>query len=498
MSYRDELNRKLYQLIIRRIDGPMAVNAEYRDKIFEHIDSGIGGFIFFGGAACELKPFIKVLRSKADIPLFIASDIERGVGQQIDDYTALPCQMALSSAVGFKYDCNLKLIDDFLNVLASEAADAGINMPLLPVADTNTNPDNPIICTRSFSDDPKRVAIFTSQFIKNLEDRGFITCAKHFPGHGSTSVDSHIELPELRKNLSELRALDMIPFIKALESGVSSIMTGHLLAPEIDFRPASLSKTITTDILRNDLGFKGLILTDALNMNALDNIENIDVKCMEAGADILLHPVDPDRTVNSLESALKNGRIDEETIDIAYNRILSVKQSKPNLTKDVVDFTKHLKISEDISEKSIVLITKGDKPFKPIDCKNFDLLFVGEESFCRYSPLKESFGNIRTFEDLENNASTGSLVIALFSSVVPWKGDSGIAGAERSRLEKILDKMSTSIVISFGSPYMLGFTERADYMIAAFEATGQAQKAVLRCLKGDIGFKGTLPVKVFQ
>ena len=257
--------------------------------------------------------------------MFIASDIERGVGQQVEGLTSFPSQMAFAAGFDLSQKADTELLVQAIRAIAGEAADTGINMPLIPVLDVNRNPDNPIICTRAFSDDPDMVARFGSIYIKTLEGAGLISCAKHFPGHGDTSTDSHISLPEIRKTRADLFDSDIAPFKNAIDAGVGSIMIGHLSVPAFDERPASLSRRIITGLLKEELGFTGLVLTDALNMHALREFGDAGLECLKAGADILLHPDDPDATASALLSALKEKRLDPDILDAAVKQILETK-----------------------------------------------------------------------------------------------------------------------------------------------------------------------------
>lgn len=488
------LEKKLYQLIISRLDGEGISSVSYQEKIFELVRKGIGGFIIFGGRRDEVKDFIDKIQSISEIPLFIASDVERGVEQQIRDTTLFPCQMAMAAAIDRNRPGNITILESAVKAIADEAKDVGINMPLIPVLDVNQNPDNPIICTRAFSDNPGDVAWFGSEYIRTLESSGLISCAKHFPGHGDTSVDSHILLPVISKSYEDLINIDIVPFKDAINTGVSSIMIGHLSIPVIDNKPASLSGRIITNILREDLGFDGLILTDALNMNALKDIENVPAQCINAGADILLHPVDPDLAVKELMSAVETNVIGEKKIEDAVNRILKVKK-KIKYGKQQFSYEDHERLSSLITEMSITIvkdtggilpISHGSKPH---------LVFSGDNKFFESSPLKKFFKDVSIVTDsikFKNKIT----IFAIFTSVAAWAGSSGIDENEKNRINELIRKAGNSIVISFGSPYVLRHFREADLLIAAFEPTGQAQKAVIKCLTGEMDFKGHLPVKL--
>ena len=179
MRIQNHLEKKLYQLIIRRLDGDRIGSASYKKKIFDDIDLGIGGFILFGGGRDEIRTVLDEMQSAAETPLFIASDVERGVGQQLQGCTIFPCQMAVSAGIDRSNPGDVSLLERGVMTIAGEAKDIGINMPLMPVLDVNQNPDNPIICTRAFSDKPEDVAWFGKKYTEILESAGLISCAKH-------------------------------------------------------------------------------------------------------------------------------------------------------------------------------------------------------------------------------------------------------------------------------------------------------------------------------
>jgi beta-glucosidase-like glycosyl hydrolase len=507
------LEKKLYQLIISRLDGYDIRSRRYKEGIYELVERGIGGFIIFGGRKDEIKDFIQKIQSVSEIPLFIASDVECGVGKQIDDTTLFPCQMSMSAAIDKEKPGNIVLLQNALRAVSYESIDVGINMPLMPVLDINQNPDNPIICTRAFSDNPDDVAWFGSWYIKELEGAGLISCAKHFPGHGDTNVDSHISLPVITKSLKDLMKNDLIPFIEAIKKGVSSIMVGHLSIPVIDSKPASLSKRLITDLLRKELGFDGLVLTDALNMKALKDFEYVSAECIKAGADILLHPEDADKTVEELKFAMKNNILSEEEIEKAVNRILKIKDRLQNIATPMcpplargelkggeVDYQGHKVLSANITDMSITLL-KGTEGLLPIsDEAKVHVVLAGENKFFESSPFKAIFRSVSTIPSplplLFEGGGWGRVVFAIFTSISAGRGTSGIDDKEREQVYRLMKKAKNSVVISFGCPYVLRFFRDADVLIAAYETTEQAQKAVIKCLKGELGFKGRLPVKI--
>ena len=491
----EELGKRLYQLVISRLNGDGIHCVSYRRGLFDLVKKGIGGFIIFGGAKGEIRDFILELQYLADIPLFIASDIERGVGQQIKGAASVPCQMAMAAALDRTFPGDALLLEDMLKGVACEALANGINMPLMPVMDVNQDPENPIICTSAFSDDPETVSWFGSEYIRILENEGLISCAKHFPGHGDTAIDSHIALPVIKKSLEDLNEMDIVPFIKAIETGVSSIMIGHLAVQSLDNVPASFSKKIINGLLRGKLGFKGLIMTDALDMHALSNSGNLPVKCINAGADLLLHPTDADEAVSRLRSAVASGEIDEGTINNAVGRIVKAKERLGRIVPGAADHEANWTLPTRIAEKSITLVKHSPGLLPLTATKEVCLIVAGDFPLLSVSPLKHYLPLASTLDDIDDVGDVTAL-FALFTTVAAWKGSSGIAGKDREKIARLIKQARKAIVISFGSPYVLRYFGEADILIAAFEPTGQAQEAVIKCLRGEMEFMGRLPVKL--
>ena len=488
------LEKKLYQLIIIRLNGDEILSASYREGLFELVRKGIGGFIIFGGRKDEVKDLVSRLQSASKTLLFIASDIERGVGQQIEGCTHLPSQMSIAAAIDRNDDEDVEILRNAVRAVADEAADIGINMPLIPVLDVNLNPDNPIICTRAFSDDPEDVAWYGSIYINVIERSGLLSCAKHFPGHGDTDIDSHISLPVISKPLDELMRTDILPFREAVNAGVSSIMAGHLSIPAIDTLPTTISRKMI-GLLRGELGYKGLIMTDALNMDALEEIGGVAAKCMNAGFDIILHPADAAVTVRELERAVSSGEIKEEKIDAAVERILKYK-SKLRAHRPAPDYKKHAELFEAISDRSIAVLkdTPGVIPLN--DLQNISLIYTCDENRHDLTVLKKTFHRAVSISECSGADLSGTVVFALFTSVAAWAGSSGISKEEIDIIKKLIENAGRSIVISFGSPYVLRHFGEADVLIAAYDPAGQAQSSVIKCLRGEVVFQGRLPVEL--
>ncbi|MBF0316764.1 MAG: hypothetical protein HQL04_01195 [Nitrospirae bacterium] len=488
---------KLYQLVIGRLDGNMVGSVSYRDKVLGLVDKGIGGFIIFGGSGRQLKEFIVQCQSLCRTRLFFASDVERGVGQQISGATMFPCQMAVAAAVKKDSEGDAMLLRQAVDAIVSECIDIGINMPLIPVLDVNRNRFNPIICTRAFSDDPHTVSWLGRLYVEAIEQAGIMCCVKHFPGHGDTATDSHIALPIISKTCQELYDVDLVPFAEAISTGARGVMVGHLSVPCVDKTPATLSHRIVTGLLRKKYMFDGLIITDALNMDALSKIDNVPAMCIKAGIDVLLHPLDVDATVDELSLALRDGIIEQTQIDLACKRILYVKDRLNMRHRAMINPKRHSQLSEKLTEMSITLV-KGKGEIFPLPWQS-RLIIVGDDKPCEASPLLTYFDkctNIRELSPPHSDLSHTAVVIAVFTSVKAWRGNSGLIQDDIDLINGIIRGCHHCVVISFGSPYVLKHFETADILIAAYEESISAQLSVIKCLRGEMGFSGHLPVTI--
>lgn len=290
---------------------------------------GVGGVILLGGSAGEVGLRTQQLQSQASIPLLIAADIEEGVGQRFAGATWFPPPMALSAIADQNLPQALQLAEQMGSVIAREALAIGLNWILAPVVDVNNNPANPVINVRSFAADPEIVSQLATAFIRGAQQQPVLTTAKHFPGHGDTATDSHLELPVIPHDLQRLDQIELPPFRSAIAAGVDAVMTAHLNLPQLDpTYPATLSPSILTGMLRQEMGFNGLIVTDALMMGAIANRYGdgeAAVLAVEAGTDILLMPTDPEAAIHAVCDAVADGRLTRERIRYSVERLWRAK-----------------------------------------------------------------------------------------------------------------------------------------------------------------------------
>ncbi|SET71335.1 beta-N-acetylhexosaminidase [Salinibacillus kushneri] len=323
------LDEKIGQMIMAGIEGT-TTNPE-TIKLIE--DYKVGGVIFFSenltsvGQSLDLVNGLKRTNASNKVPLFLSVDQEGGRVERLPGIEGLPTNQEISQRE------NPKLSYQIGKILGQELKAFGMNLNFAPVMDVNSNPNNPVIGDRSFSNDPSLVSKLGVQTIKGMADENVISVIKHFPGHGDTSVDSHLELPKIDKSVRELQQMELIPFTNAINEGADMVMVAHILFPQLDEEyPSSMSKPIITDVLRNELNFDGVVITDDMVMDAIDghyHTGNAAVKSVKAGSDIILVSRGYDKIVETFEAmkqAVTVGEIGEERINESVNRIIALKQ----------------------------------------------------------------------------------------------------------------------------------------------------------------------------
>ncbi|NJR51626.1 MAG: beta-glucosidase [Leptolyngbyaceae cyanobacterium CSU_1_3] len=293
-------------------------------------DVEVGGVILLGASAGEVALRTQQLQEWAKTPLLICADVEEGVGQRFSGATWFPPPMALAAIAQHDLAAACRYAEQMGAITAQESLAIGLNWVLAPIVDVNNNPDNPVINVRAFGETTSIVSALATAFIRGAQAHTVLTTAKHFPGHGDTTIDSHLELPVVAHDRARLDQIELPPFRAAIAAGVDAVMSAHLLIPALDEQyPATLSPKVLEQELRQRLGFEGLIVTDALVMGAIANqygTEESAVLAIEAGADILLMPLDPEQAIASVCAAVEAGRIDPARIQAAVARIWRAKQ----------------------------------------------------------------------------------------------------------------------------------------------------------------------------
>ncbi len=342
-------------------------------------DLKVGGVVFFEGDIYNQAAFTNHLQLLADTPLLVASDFERGLGMRLKDAVEYPYNMAIAAT----RDENLAYLMGKYTAIEGRAI--GVHQNYAPVVDINHDYRNPIVNIRAFSDNVDLISKFTDAFIKGMKDGNMLTTAKHFPGHGATSLDSHKQIPLIDLTKAEFEKEDLVPFKNAIRDGVTSIMVGHLEVPAYESEknvPASVSSKIIQNLLVKNLGFDGLIVSDAMNMHAITknyDVKTATVKCIEAGTDILIFPEDPVESVNALIEAVKVDVIKIGRIENSVRKILAAKKMMKldedrfiNLAKieKIVSLKDTRRVAEQIAEKSITLV-KDEQSLVPVDVTKY-------------------------------------------------------------------------------------------------------------------------------
>jgi len=519
------LEEKVTQMFMIRYTGGYLHESSYTYQQIKRLveQSGIGGIILFSGNIHGTIRNLNELQALSRVPLIVAADYERGVGQQLPSATLFPSNMALAATD------SPELAYQQGKITALEARSIGVHVIFAPVMDVNSNPNNPIINFRSFGDSPGIVSRFGVQFIKGIQDYGAIATAKHFPGHGNTGVDSHTTLPIIDSQKESFEKVDLAPFRAAIDVGVKMIMVGHIAVPSLnkDRIPASLSNKLNGDMLRKELGFNGIIVTDAIEMGGITEsfwAGEAAIRAIEAGSDIVLLPIDIDRAIESVIEAIKNGRISEERINESVNRILEAKKElglwdKSGVSlehvKSVVNQNAFRTVTSDIARKSITLVSDKAKliPIPVESIKNpAHILLATDEgmlTFSRtfrssvsriqgknktkfyYSPLSENEIQKIVHEYQENDFILCSLWIRVRMNV----GTVTIDRSFRKLITELQNSGKSVVIVSFGSPYVKDVEKINTYLCAYGYGIG-SQYAMTDAIYGATSISGKLPVQL--
>ena len=519
---------------------------EFKELKRQIVENKLGGIVLFGAPIYESVFLVNRMQEAAQTPLLIAIDAETGVGMRFNDAENFPWNMAMAATGNPEYARRVG------EITGREARALGILQVYAPVLDVNNNAENPVINVRSFGENPAEVGRFGAAFIEGLQSQNVIATAKHFPGHGDTAVDSHRGLPIINLPRERLNQVELPPFQQAINAGVASIMVAHIALPQIDSTeikplknfiqgdadegaeivaesatmPATLSPVVQTEILRKELNFNGLIVTDAMSMSGLTIYFNQDeaaVRAVLAGADILEKPADVDATIKGLKEAVASGRISEERLNQSVRKILAWKYQlgldKQKITPlDVIDKTvsgeESRRLSNEIAENAITLVKKEDGvlPLKK-DAKMFFLAMTnsGERSSAgvfqqtlRQRGFKFDAATLderATDEEIaaarKKIAEADVVLTALIGRVRSGaKNSAGIPESSAKFLKEILLSDKKIINLSFGNPYLLNnFPEMKTYVVA-YGDMSSLQRATARAVVGEIDFKGKLPISL--
>ena len=453
-------------------------------EVRRHIDLGVGGFVVFGGSVAAMRELLARVRQHANRPLLFASDLERGAGQQLRDATSLPPPAALATMAD-------SVLVEAAAITAREAASAGIGWVLAPVADLDIEPANPIVGTRAFGTRAASVSDRVRAWVWAAQTEGVSACAKHFPGHGRTTVDSHSELPVVGATREELEA-DLAPFRAAIDAEVRSVMMAHVAFPELDptGAPASLSPAII-DLLREGLGFDGLVVTDAFIMQAVSGSgrteEAAAVEAVRAGCDVVLYPGSPESTIAALESALKSHALGPQRVEEAENRVAEIAAASRTSLESPVPASSDVRALE-LAVRSVHLL-RGSLPLAGPG-QSIRLRVVDDDvvelppSVAVPGSAPSDRGRLASaLQDrgvtVEPESSDSNVdIVAVFSEVKGWKGRAGLGEATVDTLRGMLEESPDAALVLFGHPRVAAQMGFATDVLCAWCGDTLMQEAV--------------------
>jgi beta-N-acetylhexosaminidase len=498
----------------------------------------------------EAAELLNRLQKDSKLPLLIAADFERGMTMRLNGATEFPHAMAFGATGKSEY------AESFGRITAQEARAVGVHWNFFPDADVNSNPANPIINTRSFGEDPQQVGDLVTAYVRGARANGMMTTVKHFPGHGDTATDSHLSLAQVTGDRSRLESVELPPFRKAIEAGVDSVMVAHVTVPALESDPnrvATTSPTIVTGLLKNQLGFKGLVVTDALDMAALtrlyaDNIGRAAVDAFNAGNDLLLIPPDLDAAYKAMLDAARKGEISQTQIDSSVLKILQAKASLGLHKARLVDLDKlstlvgqpeNIALGQQISDDAVTLVRDNGRllplkqlgtvesalPYQRVEETRNDLVVVilsedvrteAGRALERQIHLRVPDANViyvdpriadAMSEDVLHAVRDAKTVIAAVY-VVPTAGkairaENGLTNSVSLQdssgrlLQNILQHAAAStVVLAMGNPYLAqDFPEVQNYL-CTFSNVPVAEASAVKALFGEIGIHGHLPVTI--
>jgi beta-glucosidase-like glycosyl hydrolase/CubicO group peptidase (beta-lactamase class C family) len=493
-------------------------NEQHYSEIDELIKNhSIGGLIFFQGGPVRQAILTNRYQSKSKVPLFVAMDAEWGLSMRLDSTMAFPKQMTLGAIANDQY------VYEMGKEIAMQCKRLGMQINFAPVVDINSNPANPIIGMRSFGEDKVNVASKGIAYMKGMQDIKVMANAKHFPGHGDSETDSHLTLPVINQPKERLSEIELYPFKRLIQDSLMSIMVAHLYVPAYDNtlnRATTLSKAVVTDLLKNELGFKGLAFTDALNMKGVSSFYKpgeVDLLALLAGNDVLLFAENVPVAIKKILKAIKNKDITQEEIDERVKKILRAKywsglnELKPveitNLYNDLNN-PRAKALRQTLYEQALTVV-KNDQdllPIKVLDTTSFASLSIGIEggnqfqmnldhyaAFDHYAIPNKNSGDTVFNSMLEKLKKYEVVVIGLHNTSSFNSTNFGISEASKKFIEKLNSK--TKVILSvFGNPYSLKYFTYTKNLICAYEDNETTQRIVPQLIFGAIPATASLPV----
>jgi beta-N-acetylhexosaminidase len=524
------------QLVIQWIPGGYVSPSSQDFETMERwvVEDGIGGVLPSIGTPHAYAAKLNALQDLAKVPLLVASDFENGgPGMRINGSYALPSMLPQGGGTVFPPTMAFGAIGDerfafeYGRITAEEARAVGVHLLFAPVLDVNSNPDNPVIATRSFGADPESVAELGAAFVRGARVGGAFTTGKHFPGHGDTGTDSHLGLPVVEADRARLDRIELVPFVRAIEEGVDGIMTAHVQVPGvlgIGAPPATFSPEFLTGLLRDDLGFEGVLFTDALTMRAITDMYGAGeavVKAVEAGADVILYPADVDEAISAMMAALGSGRLTRARIQRSARRLLEwkarlglhlMRHVSLDRVTDVVGSGEHLAFADSAATRSITLVRDRER-LVPLSAElagtTVHLIYASSSALWASRAFSTGFldrlvdvREVRLDERSDSvayAAATGALesaarvIVSAYVSPSAGGGPEALADPLKELIAGSAEDRPT-VLISFGNPYLLSSVPDVGSYLVAWGDREVSQRAALAALFGEEAISGRLPI----
>src|ERR1700722_17428589 len=522
---------------------------QLREEMRKYHVGGFGVTVFTEGSALlKSEPFEAAqltnnLQRDSKYPLLFAADFERGLSMRLNGATAFPAAMAFGAAG------DTALARQFGSITAEEARAVGVQWNWFPVADVNSNPANPIINTRSFGEDPAQVGAMVAAYIEGAHEGGMLTTAKHFPGHGDTATDSHLGVASVTVGRARLDSVELPPFRRAIEAGVDSVMVAHVTVPALDADPnhvATISPAVVSDLLQKQMGFSGIVVTDALDMAGLTHLFISDigraaVEAFKAGSDLLLIPADLGASYNAMVQAVRSGEISQERLDRSVLKLLKAKASlglnearevDVNALANVVGKPENLTLGEQVADAAVTLVRDNGAilPLKhkgTVDAKlpymtqeeTHDqvvaVLFsddvrtdagraFGRELRARVPDAHVMYVDPRVAAGMSDEVlkavdQAKTVIAAVYAVPVPGGVGNTMTTTDPTAtlLQAVLDHgAAKTAVVAMGNPYLAKDFPKIETYLCTFSNASVSEVAAVKALFGEIAIRGHLPVSI--
>jgi beta-N-acetylhexosaminidase len=518
------LRDRIAQLVVPWVPGTYAA---FDDEAFARMQAWVdslhvGGLLISVGSPLDVAAKLNRLQERSALPLLIGSDLEAGTAIRLNGGTPFPPNMGIGATAR---DSDAYEVG---RITALEGRAVGIHMAYAPVADVNNNPANPIINVRSFGEDPRAVGRLVAAEVRGLEEHGMLATAKHFPGHGDTGTDSHLALPVLFSNWARLDSVELVPFRSAIAAGVTGIMSAHIALPGVEgglLRPGTVAPNILSGILRDSLGFKGLVITDALNMGGIANMYGADagMRAFLAGADLLLQPADPAAAIDAMMAAMSRREISLDRLNRSVRRVLALKQrvglfQRRTVPLDsipaVVGRAEFREEAREMASRSVVLVKDVNGLVHSLRRSRPSLALVsyGEEEnrslgTALAAELRSRGFPVSVFKlwPASGPASYDSAAAAIALGTVPLfaisdkptdrRGNLGLPDSVKALIFET-SRTRPTILVSLGNPYLISDLPEVGSYLIGWRSNSVTEQAMGRALAGVTSITGRLPISI--